>query len=94
MDVPASSVCPQSSKQSTAGNRHPCQRTGSIFLCTEALSPRRAPRELSLALGYFPIVWKMSVPPPHTLYEVSIVCSISIKTGQVGLGWDPRSWLD
>lgn len=90
MDVPASSVCPQPTKQSTAGNRHPCQRTGSIFLCTEVLSPRRAPRELSLALGYFPIVWTMSVPPPtqHTLYVVSIVCSISIEDGT------GRTWLE
>lgn len=59
-----------------------------MFLCTEVRSPRRAPRELSLALGYFPIVWKMNVPPQHTLYEVSIVCSISIedRTGRTWLG--------
>lgn len=75
MDVPASSVCPQPSKQRTAGNKGPRQRTGSIFFRTEVHCPCWALRKLSLALGYFPTVWKMNL----LLSEVSTVCSASVE---------------
>lgn len=52
--------------------------------------PKVSTGERSPALVYFPIVWEMTVPRHHhyTLYEVSIVCSVSAedRPGRTWLG--------